>query len=61
MTEPSNHSVGSGPIRNIRRRMIDPTRVRTPDSLGKVITRARENNIIVQNNQEICELNSEKK
>lgn len=58
ITEPSNHNVGSGPIRNISRSMIEPIKVLIPDSLGKVTTSAKENSIIAQNNQETCGLNS---
>lgn len=58
VTDPSSQSVGSGPIENINRRIIDATRVRIPDSRGNVITMANDESIITQITNDMWECNS---
>lgn len=48
MRVPRSHKVGSGPAENIILKIVEATKVRIPDSLGKVITMAAEINIIAQ-------------
>lgn len=60
VTEPSSHSVGSGPIENINLNITDATRVRMPDSRGSVTTMASDVNIIAQMSIDMCELSSGK-
>lgn len=48
VTNPSNHKVGSGPIENINRKIVDATNVRIPDSRGNVMTIAADESITAQ-------------
>lgn len=43
----------------MKRNIMEATNVRTPDSLGRVITMAKDASIIPQINHDMCEFNSE--
>jgi hypothetical protein len=58
---PSISNVGSGPIENIKRRMVDATNVRTPDCRGSVMTMAADTIMIAQIRADKCVLSSESK
>lgn len=58
VTDPSSQSVGSGPIKNIKRSITDPISVLIPDSRGRVKTMANEKTKIAQNSQDIWGLSS---
>lgn len=53
VTTPSKHSVDSGPNRNIDLSIMEPIKVRMPDSRGNVTTITSENINMAQNNNEI--------
>lgn len=52
---PSKRNVGSGPMEKINLNIVAATKVRMPDSLGRVITITAESNITAQMSNDKCE------